>query len=299
MVLVIFYLEECLVKSRTLNMILDNNNFRITNINDKTCEVTLMVKTISICNEKGGSGKTRLTLELAYMLSEKQKTLVLDLDPQASTTKQITGHAAHELTLADVISGNTTASEATIKAEGGWEGGLYIIPGDASVKFIEPIIKERKISPAEITLKKLLSATFNYFDYVIIDTPPDLGLLTSMALTASTHYIVPAEICQLHYEGWYEITQLANSLKEYLNPNLKYIGLVATRTAKMNAKVNIKNYAQFDKEAKIIGKIRDTVAIKDALDKKQPVSSVKNEAVYDDLKSIKDKVLGVLNGKSC
>lgn len=202
-------------------------------------------KVIAIVNQKGGVGKTTTTTNLATALAATgQKTLVIDLDPQgnASTGFGI-DHSRRNITIYDVIIDNATLEEATVTTE---IPGLFVVPAtvDLSAAELELIDVPRR----EFQLKsKLDKALIDIYDYVLIDCPPSLGLITVNALTATHSTIIPLQ-CEFYaLEGLSHLLRTINLVKKRLNPTLDIHGIVLTMYDRRNklteqVETDVRNY---------------------------------------------------------
>jgi chromosome partitioning protein len=184
-----------------------------------------MGKIIAICNQKGGTGKTTSAINVAaYLALAQKKVLLVDLDPQANTTsgtginkhevKKSTYHVVlEELDVKEIL--HKTAIEH-----------LWLAPANLDLTGAE--IELVSVLGREYRLKKALQKEKDNFDFIIIDSPPSLGLLTINALCAADSVIIPVQCEYYALEG---VTQLANTInlvKNNLNPNLAVEGVLLT-----------------------------------------------------------------------
>ena len=184
-----------------------------------------MVKCISVANQKGGVGKTTTSVNLASCLAEqKKKILLIDLDPQGNATsgvgidKEETSHSVY-----DVLINGVSVSEAVIKTE---FNNLYLLSSGIDLAGAE--IEMVDIDNREYLLKNALSALKDEYDYIIIDCPPSLGLLTLNAFTASNSIIMPIQCEYYALEGLSQLTATIRKVKKQLNPSIEIEGVLLT-----------------------------------------------------------------------
>lgn len=188
-------------------------------------EVHYMGKIISFTNQKGGVGKTTTCINLAaYVAAMGKKVLVLDLDSQGNATSGLGIEKNKDLkTIYDVISGDTLLDEV-IKPT--LLENLDIIP--ATVDLAGAEIEMVQMPQREKIIKGILEPVKNSYDFIMIDCPPSLGLITVNALTASDSIIIPIQCEFFPLEG---LTQLMNTIKlikYHLNPTIDIEGVVMT-----------------------------------------------------------------------
>jgi chromosome partitioning protein len=175
---------------------------------------------ITLFNQSGGVGKSTLTLNLGYALTlRKHKVLLIDLDPQASlTTFMGLEPTEQEKTLYDAILG---------------EQSLPIIPNlhqmDLVPTNINLSVAELELVSAfnrEHRLKTALQPFLSQYNYILIDSPPSLGVLSVLGLTAATHLLVPIETEFKSYFGTGLLLDTVARIRRHVNPNLKFAGFV-------------------------------------------------------------------------
>lgn len=188
-----------------------------------------MGKIIAFANQKGGVGKTTTCVNVAtYMAMMGKKILIVDLDPQGNASSGVGIKKSKDLrTIYDLIDGECSFDEAikpTIVEN------LFIIPSTVDLAGAE--VELIQIPQREKVVKKLLDEIKDSYDFILIDCPPSLGLITVNALTASDSVIIPMQ-CEFYaMEG---ITQLMNTIrliKYHLNPNIDIEGVVMTMKEK-------------------------------------------------------------------
>jgi chromosome partitioning protein len=177
---------------------------------------------ISFANQKGGVAKTTSTLNLAVALQEKgMRVLAVDLDPQGNLTmSQGMNPDAITRSMFDVLVHRLPIENVVHKAE-----------IDIAVSSIDLAGAELAMSATigrERSLDKALFAVRDQYDYVLIDTPPSLGLLTINALVASAGVIVPVQCEYLSLRGLVQLENTLTMIRENLNPNVKIIGILPT-----------------------------------------------------------------------
>lgn len=186
---------------------------------------------IAIANQKGGVGKTTSTLNLASALSlRKKKVLVIDLDPQGNAT---TGCGLIknnlEVTVYHVLIGKSDIASAIYKTE---SNGFDIIPSSPNVAGAE--IELVSMFGREFQLKKALASIVDNYDYILLDCPPSLGLLTINGLSAAEYIVVPIQCEFFALEGLTDLMQTLKKLNDYINPQLELLGIIRTMFDKRN-----------------------------------------------------------------
>jgi chromosome partitioning protein len=184
-----------------------------------------MGKIISICNQKGGTGKTTTTVNLSTALAElNKKVLIVDVDPQGNATSGVgVNKNKLESSVYDVLLQRCTIQNATIA---NIYRNLDIIPCNINLTGAE--IELVGALSRETRLKKALEPIKNKYDFIIIDSPPSLGLLTLNALVASDGIIIPIQ-CEFYaLEGVSQLMNTLNLIKESLNSKISIEGVLMT-----------------------------------------------------------------------
>jgi chromosome partitioning protein len=182
-----------------------------------------MTKIISLCNQKGGVGKTTCTLNIGAGLEiAGKKVLLIDLDPQAHLTHCL-GIVYHDLdkTVYDVFKKGSSIQEIVME-----RNGLHILPSSLDLAGIE--MELAGVPGREFLLKEVLDHGHGY-DYILIDCPPSLGLLTLNALTAAREIYIPLQTEFLALKGMGKLLETIEAVKKRLNQDLDISGIIATR----------------------------------------------------------------------
>lgn len=184
-----------------------------------------MGKIIAFANQKGGVGKTTTCINVAtYMALMDKKVLILDLDPQGNATSAVGIVKSKDLkTIYDLIDGASPYDEViqpTIV------DNLFIIPSTVDLAGAE--VELVQIPQREHVIKRILSEIKGSYDFILIDCPPSLGLITVNALTASDSIIIPIQCEFFALEGLTQLMNTVRLVKFHLNPELDVEGVVMT-----------------------------------------------------------------------
>lgn len=184
-----------------------------------------MGKTIAICNQKGGTGKTTTTVNLSHALASiGKRVLIVDTDPQGNATSGV-GVNKSEISKSvyDVILSKSSIEDAIIS---GVYPNLDIIPCNINLTGAE--IELVGALSRETRLRKAISSIKENYDFIFIDSPPSLGLLTLNALVASDSIIIPIQ-CEFYaLEGVSQLLNTINLIRDGLNPSLAIEGVLLT-----------------------------------------------------------------------
>ncbi len=184
-----------------------------------------MSKIIGFCNQKGGTGKTTTIVNLAtFFALAGKKTLLIDLDPQANATSGLGINPEKiEFSAYQVLIQKVFPERATLLTNIRY---LYIIPADSSLAGAE--IELAQLEEREFYLKKVIERIRENFEYVLIDAPPSLGILTVNILVGSRSIIIPIQCEYYALEGLSRLIQTIELVRERLNPDLEIEGVLLT-----------------------------------------------------------------------
>lgn len=215
------------------------------------------MKTIAFANHKGGTGKTTTAVNVAAcLLSAGKRVLLIDLDPQANVTLHLgidpgeTGRDVYSCFKAGKIQEPFNAA------------GVSVIPATLDLAALEMELTAE--AGRELVLKELISTARGKYDYILIDCPPALGLLTLNALTAANIVIIPVQSEFLAVHGVTKIIDIISKVKRRLNPGLSFSVMVTRYSQNKVLNKNVLDAIKQTYHAEYIGHIRENIAIAEA-----------------------------------
>ena len=211
------------------------------------------MKILAICNQKGGVGKTTTSINLAASLAHlKNKVLLIDTDPQANATSGVgVDKATISQSIYNILVDEVDINDVIVKTA--YEN-LDIVPSSialagAEVELVSAISREQR-------MKNAISEIKEDYDYVVIDCPPSLGLITLNSLTAADGVIIPVQTEYYALEGLSQLMNTFNIVRKHLNSKLDIFGVLLTMT---DSRTNISNQVAEQVRAHFKEKAFDTV----------------------------------------
>lgn len=226
-----------------------------------------MGRIVALLNQKGGVGKTTVTLGLASAAARaRHRVLVVDLDPQASSTWVLgVDPAEAELTTGDVLAG-TPASEAIVTSE--WDELIDLLPSSEALQASETGSPSR--------LRAALADVVDDYTVVLLDCPPSLGNLTTSGLTAADHAVIVVEPSALGLRGIGAVADVIDDVWDALNNGLELSGVIVNKVPPVSGEA----VRRYDELARIVGKkaiwqpvIPQRVVVNQAIGERRPIHS--------------------------
>jgi chromosome partitioning protein len=226
---------------------------------------------IAIINHKGGVGKTTTTLNLGKALSLcGKKTLIIDIDPQANLSQSI-GVEEPENHVYQAMIENTPLSIINLSEN------FDLIPADLDLSEAE--LKLQNDVNGFFKLRNILKNAKSTYDFILIDCPPSLGILTTNALIAATHILVVVQSEYLAVKGLQTILKLVESVRENLNPDLEVAGMLITQLNKTIFRQNIADTLRNIYQGKVFQtSIRQNISLAEASSVGQDIFSYSSKS---------------------
>ena len=186
-----------------------------------------MAKIVSFSNQKGGVGKTTSCVNISAQIANKgKKVLMIDMDPQGNATSGL-GIAKSKIkkTIYDVIIGKCGIEDAVIKTN---FKNLWVVPATINLAGAELELHDLEQEELADFTKPALDAVKDKFDYIFIDCPPSLGLLTVKALSVSDGVVIPMQCEFYSLEGMSQLLNTVKKIRQLYNPDLRVVGILLT-----------------------------------------------------------------------
>jgi len=180
---------------------------------------------LAITNQKGGVGKTTTSINLAAALARKgRRTLLIDLDPQGHSTLSFLDLDSVQRSIYDVLTEADVGMPDIIHSTA--DPNLFVAPARISLAKLEGKLLGE--FDGHYRLRDEVAPVIKDYDYILIDTPPTLGLLTVSALVLATHLLVPIQSSYLSLEGTDDLLETVERIRQYVNPKLELLGVLIT-----------------------------------------------------------------------
>jgi len=255
-----------------------------------------MTVIISVANQKGGVGKTTVALNLSYGLAMRgRRVLVVDVDPQFNLTFGLIGIRVldHENNnVGSAMTGEVTVNDAKVEVS----ENLHLVPSHLNLSMRELDIlngynRERR-------LQRALNPLLPDYDYVIIDTPPSMGIFLVNALTASDYVIVPLELSYFGIIGMQLMFNLMRMIREETNEDLKLLGLVPNKFTRQTTvpKTRLKELKRMYPDAPLLTTIPKAIALERAQSSGRSIYEYENGKASKAFMKLTDQVISLVEG---
>lgn len=253
------------------------------------------MKTLAILNQKGGSGKTTTAINLASSLVEQgKKVLVLDLDPQGSASKWL-GVDSSSNKLYEVFAANTHLSDIVCNY---CVADFDIIPSSPWLINADKALSNE--IGAENILKRNILRLENKWDYLLMDCPPNLGIMSLNALNATQKVLIPVETHIMAVQGLVKLLQTIQTVQERLNPDLKIDGILACRVNKRTrlSKTIVADLRKRFKDQVYKTVIRENIRLAEAPSFEKPINLYDPKSLgAEDYRSLSKEIIKRNKGK--
>lgn len=230
-----------------------------------------LTKTITVTNQKGGTGKTSTSLFIAYGLAQRgYKVLLVDLDAQSDASYSTGASYDDNQTSFEMLLKDIKAKDAIISIDvDDFEGSLDLLPASPNLATLDMQIAKRQLIDTQYNLLDALKPVKNGYDYIILDTPPALSIAVLNALTASDYVVVPTQADIYSLKGLGQLARTIQTIQGRSNPSVKVAGILIgrydTRTNFTKAITDMLEQTSEKLNSKVFAtKIREAIAIKEA-----------------------------------
>lgn len=264
-----------------------------------------MTKVITITNQKGGSSKTSTSLFLSYGLALREyKVLFVDLDSQADASFSTGVNFNESKSSLEVILNEIDINDAIISLPTNNKANIDLLPASGNLTSLDIQLVKRQIIDAQFNLSDAITHLKKEYDFIIIDTPPAIGMASLNALTASDYVVVPTQADIYGLKGLGKLASTISSIKRRSNPKLQTLGIVLgrydSRTNFTKAVTQMLNDTCKKLQTKVFTtKIREAIVVKEAQGERINLFEYAPKAkVTNDVNNFIDEFLeGVQNDK--